>query len=68
VPPRQGLVDFWMGEYGVGDFFRSFTIPPEVDVNRITAEFTMGVLTVHLPKIEAVRPKKIPIKGGTNHV
>jgi HSP20 family protein len=68
VPPRQGLVDFWTGEYGVGDFFRSFTIPPEVDVNLITAEFKMGVLTVHLPKNEAVRTKIIPIIGGRNHV
>jgi HSP20 family protein len=68
VLPRQGLVDFWTGDYGVGDFFRSFTIPPEVDVRLITADFTMGVLTVHLPKIEAVRPKVIPIKGGINYV
>jgi HSP20 family protein len=68
VPPGRGLVDFWTGEYGVGDFFRSFTIPSEVDLNLITAEFTMGVLTVHLPKIEAAKPKIIPIKGGTNHV
>jgi HSP20 family protein len=62
VPPRQESVEFLTGEYGVGDFFRSFTIPAEVNVDLITAECKMGVLTVHLPKIEAVKPKRIPIK------
>jgi HSP20 family protein len=63
VPPRQSQAEFWTGEYGVGDFFRSFTIPAEVDMDLITAEFKMGVLTVHLPKIEAVRPRTIPIRA-----
>jgi HSP20 family protein len=62
VPPRQSRAEFWTGEYGVGDFFRSFTVPAEVDVDRITAGFKMGVLTVHLPRIEAVKPKTIPIQ------
>jgi HSP20 family protein len=51
----------WQGEYGVGDFFRSFTIPTEVNGDLITAEYKLGVLTVHLPKVEAVKPKRIPI-------
>jgi HSP20 family molecular chaperone IbpA len=32
-------------------------------VDLITAEFKMGVLTVHLPKLEAVKPRTIPIKA-----
>jgi HSP20 family protein len=62
VPPRQEPVEFLLGEYGVGDFFRSFTIPAEVNAELIAAEYKTGVLTVHLPKVEAVKPKKIPIK------
>jgi HSP20 family molecular chaperone IbpA len=40
VPLRQGSVEFLTGEYGVGDFFRSFMIPTEVrgpDHGRIQA-------------------------------
>jgi HSP20 family protein len=62
VPPRPETVELLTGEYGVGDFFRSFTISTEVKVKRITAEYKLGVLTVHLPKTEAVKPKRIPIK------
>jgi HSP20 family protein len=60
VPPRPEA-ELLTGEYGVGDFFRSLTIPAEVDVDLITAEFKMGVLTVHLPKIEVAKPRTIPI-------
>jgi HSP20 family protein len=63
VPPRHEPFEFLLGEYGVGDFFRSFTIPTEVNRDLIAAEYHLGVLTVHLPKAEAVKPKRIPIKA-----
>lgn len=50
-------------EYGVGDFYRSFTIPADVDCDRIEATLTDGVLTVQVPKAEAVRPKRIAVKA-----
>ena len=62
VLPRHEPSELLPTEYGVGDFFRMFTIPAEVDVNLIAAEYKLGVLTVHLPKVEAVKPKRIPIK------
>jgi HSP20 family protein len=63
VEPRPEPMELLTGEYGIGDFFRLLTIPPEVDAGRITAEFKMGVLTVHLPKIEAVKPRMIPVNA-----
>jgi HSP20 family protein len=34
-----------------------------VAADRITAELKNGVLTVRLPKVEAVKPKKIAVRG-----
>jgi len=50
-------------EYGVGDFYRAFTVTEQVDCGGIEAALKDGVLAVRLPKAEAVRPKKIPVKG-----
>lgn len=51
-------------EYGVGDFFRTFQVTEDVDPGRISAEITDGVLIVHLPKIEAAKPRRIEVKPG----
>lgn len=62
-PIRQEATNYMLNEYGVGDFYRSFTISQDIDASRIAAELKNGVLTVHLPKTEAVKPKKIQVKG-----
>jgi len=51
-------------EYGVGDFYRVFAVSEAVDVSRIAAEYQNGVLTLHLPKTEAVKPRRIAVKGS----
>ncbi|MGZ5278526.1 MAG: Hsp20/alpha crystallin family protein [Pseudobdellovibrionaceae bacterium] len=45
-----------------GRFERSFVLPEEVNSDKIDAEFRDGVLTIRIPKIEAVQPKTIPIR------
>jgi HSP20 family protein len=40
---------------------RVFEIAPEIDAGRITAHIADGVLTVRLPKAEALKPRKIAI-------
>ena len=40
---------------------RVFEIAPEIDAGRITAHIADGVLTVRLPKTEALKPRKIAI-------
>ena len=49
-------------EFGGNEYARSFTIGPEVDVNRIQANLNAGVLKLILPKAEEVKPKKIEVK------
>jgi len=51
-----------LGEYGIGDFERTFSVSEQIDANRIHAQYTAGVLTVHLPKTEAAKPRKIPVQ------
>lgn len=62
VKPFEGQPKTGLREYEVGDFYRSFTIHESVDAAKISAECKNGVLTVHLPKVEAVRPRQIAVK------
>jgi HSP20 family protein len=63
VPSRQERQTALLQEYEEGDFFRAFTIHESIDSGRIAAECKNGVLTVHLPKVEAVRPRQIAVRG-----
>ena len=47
-----------------GTFSRTISIPGSVDVNEIAAETENGILKIHLPKKEEVKPRRIEIKGG----
>jgi HSP20 family protein len=42
-------------------FERTFTVSDAVAADRIGAELKNGVLTVKLPKVEAVKPRKIAV-------
>jgi HSP20 family protein len=50
-------------EYEEGNFYRAFNIHESIDANRIHAECRSGVLTVHLPKTEAAKPRQISVKS-----
>ena len=64
VPPRHEGQKSLYAEYGIGDFYREFRISEAVDASKISAELKHGVLTVHLPKTEAVKPRRIEIKAS----
>ncbi len=55
---------FVVREFGVGDFRRTFQIGEGIDASRIEAEVANGVLTLHLPKTETARTRKIAVKAG----
>lgn len=48
--------------FGAGPYYRAFALSDEIDRGRIHATVVNGVLTVHLPKAETARPRKIEIK------
>jgi HSP20 family protein len=64
VRPRQAPAEYLDEEYSVGDFYRSFAIAPDIDADKIAAESRDGVLTIHLPKQEQVKPKRITVQAG----
>jgi HSP20 family protein len=49
-------------EYGVGDYYRAFTLSENIDPRRISAGYADGVLTLHLKKSEEVQPRKIEVR------
>ncbi len=51
-------------ETRVGDYRREFTLPEDVDADRVTAEMNEGVLTVRIAKSEKAKPKRIAIASG----
>lgn len=62
VQPQHGEDQkFALREYGVGDYYRTFRVSEAIDTGRITADYVDGVLTLHLPKAEAIKPRKISV-------
>ncbi len=45
-----------------GTFRRDLTLPVDVDADKAKAEFENGILILHLPKVEAAKPKRLEIK------
>jgi len=67
VQPRQEPgTQYLLREYGIGDYHRSFQVSEAIDASKISAEYSDGVLTIHLPKAEAVRPRKIPVQVSSS--
>ncbi|HZH23726.1 MAG TPA: Hsp20/alpha crystallin family protein [Solirubrobacteraceae bacterium] len=52
---------FYRLERAFGSFSRSLTLPKGIDPEAVTAEFSNGVLEVHVPKPEERKPRKIEI-------
>jgi len=44
-------------------YHRTFAVADVVAADKITAELKAGVLTIRLPKVEAVKPKRIAVSG-----
>jgi len=41
------------------DYRRTFELDPAIDTGKINAKVEQGVLTLQLPKVEKVKPRKI---------
>ncbi|MFM9197605.1 MAG: Hsp20/alpha crystallin family protein [Planctomycetia bacterium] len=64
VPPRDLPGRGVRQEYGIGDYRRSFRLGDDFDASQITATYRHGVLTIHVPRLAAVRPRKVEVRAG----
>ena len=56
--------DGWMRqERRVGKFQRAFTLPLQIDSNKVQASFEHGVLDLVLPKADQVKPRSIKVNA-----
>jgi HSP20 family protein len=63
VPPRyEEAQSFLLTEYGTGDFYRTFRVSEQIDSTKIHAAYNDGMLTLHLPKVEAMKARKIAVQ------
>lgn len=60
VDPPEGY-KIHRNERGSGTFSRSFTLPDNVDAEKVEATLKDGILYLTLPKSEAAKPKQITI-------
>jgi HSP20 family protein len=51
-------------ERSYGRFVRSFSLPANVDSQRISAHFANGLLSIEMPKREEAKPKAIKVQVG----
>ena len=62
VPVDDG--SFLDKEYRTCDFRRRFSVPGGIDTDKIAAELKDGVLWLHLPKSDGLKPRRISVTAG----
>ena len=63
VKPRAEGKNYILRERATGTFERVLTINTPIDSGKVEANFENGVLTLTLPKAEAVKPKQIKVNA-----
>ena len=53
--------NYYRKERSYGKFQRAFTLPADVDSDKIKAEFKDGLLQIEIPKPEEQKPKQVTI-------
>ena len=53
--------NYYRKERSYGKFERSFTLPADVDPDKVKADFKDGILKLDIPKPEAHKPKQITV-------
>jgi HSP20 family molecular chaperone IbpA len=57
-----GTGDLLWREYAMDGYWRQFQLSDSFDASKAKAEVSQGVLTLHLPKAAAARPRRIAIE------
>jgi HSP20 family protein len=63
IPVERDNVSYHRRERAGGSFNRSIALPAEIDAERVEAAYRHGILTITLPKAEAVKARKITVRS-----
>lgn len=55
---------YHLRERRFGRFARSVSLPSNIDQENIEAKYESGILTLHLPKAEEAKPKRISVQSS----
>ncbi len=61
--PVEEKVSYHRREVEYGRFNRAVTLPTRVKADGVTARSRDGILTITLPKVEEVKPRRIMVQG-----
>ena len=50
-------------EIRVAQYKRSFVLSRDLDTDRIDAKLANGVLTLHIPKLEKAKPRRVEVRA-----
>jgi len=59
---EQKSEGYLLKERRSSSYHRTFVLPKDVDREKIDANFTNGLLTLSIPKVEAAKPRQIEVK------
>lgn len=62
IPAHLDNVNYLFQERAVGKFVRVLSLNIPVDADKSEATFANGLLTLNIPKAEAIKPKQIKVK------
>lgn len=65
APSRDAGRAVRVREWVAGDYVRSLRLSDSIDTGRIAARARDGLLTLHLPKVGAVKPRSIPVEKSS---
>ena len=64
MPVEDEKAQYHRREREAGRFSRIVSLPAQVDTGKVDAHCTDGVLTIVLPKAEAIKPRQISVKAS----
>ena len=62
--PNDNDASFIIRERRAGKLYRALRLPNTLDVGKAESEYKHGVLTLTVPKVEAVKARRLEIKGA----
>lgn len=64
--PPEEVMCYHVRELGSGTYERSFRFPLPIDADAIEASYEHGILLLHLPKADSVKPRRISVQKSTS--